>query len=264
MFAIGFLIVGFLFFFVLCGVAALLPLGKWRPLFTLGVLALVFAYPFLHLARPSYAKFKELCSRPNPPTIVKTKAVDFILLEDGYPSNCEKGPAYIAKTGYLGFDCNKQVGMDSRKEMVTQLYRYTKKSGAESTCGLACFDKEAITTPESNFGYSVRNDRARAGYLAGNERKVTADYPNSSEQETPFWRWLRVNDTILVDKTEGDMAFTTHYIYLPYGPIKVLGLASGSAPAEECPWPHSVDPREVYTPKHPLPADATDAHPPSK
>lgn len=257
MFAIGFIVVFFLFLFSLCGIGALLPIGKWRPVFILGVLAFIFAYPFLHLVRPSYAKFKELCLHPNPPTIVKTKRVDFILLEYGSPSDCKKGPAYIANYGYLGFDCNKRVGLDSRNEAITQLYRYTRKSGAATTCGLECFDAEKIATPEANFGESVRVYRTRAGYLAGNERRVTVDLPDSKEEEDPFWRWLRFTDRILFDGTEGDMAFTTHYFYLPYGPLTILGLASGSAPTEECRWQPSVDPREVYKPKHSLSALST-------
>jgi len=252
MFAIGFLIFGVLFLAGLFVASRLLPPGKWRSLFVLGVLASIFAYPFLHLVRPSYIKFNELCLHPSTPTILKTKAVDFILLDAGYSSDCTKGPAYIAESGYLGFDCRKRVGLNSRNEAVTELYRYTRKSGGDSACGLECFDAERIVTPEANFGYFDHSSRTRGGYLAGDERKVTVDYPHSKEgKEVPFWRWLRFTDTILVDATEGDMAFTTHYFYLPYGPITVLGLASGSAPAEQCPRPADMDPRFVYRAKRP-------------
>lgn len=251
MFAIGFFIVGALFLAGLFVASKLLPPGKWRHLFILGVLASIFAYPFLHLVRPSYFKFNELCLHPSPPTIVKTKAVDFILLDAGYSSDCTKGPAYIAKSGYLGFDCRK-IGSNSRHEGVRELYRYTRRSGGDSACGLECFDAEKIATPEANFGYFDNSSRTRAGYLAGDERRVTVDYPDSKEaRQIPFWQWLRFNDSILVDVTEGDVAFTTHYFYLPYGPITVLGLASGSAPAEQCPRSPGVDPRYVYKPKHP-------------
>ena len=250
MFAIGFLIVGVIFLAGLFFASKLLPPGKWRSIFILGVLSFIFAYPFLHLVRPSYIKFKELCLQQSPPTIVKTKAVDFILLNAGYSSDCTKGPAYIANSGYLGFDCSKIVGSNARHEVVTEFYRYTKKSSAASTCGLECFDAKKIANPETHFGYLVHRSRTRAGYLAGDERRVTLDYPDSKgEEQIPFWRWLRFNDAILVDATEGDMAFTTHYFYLPYGPITVLGLSSGSAPAEQCPRLPSVDPRDVYKPK---------------
>ncbi|GCB06797.1 hypothetical protein [Ralstonia sp. SET104] len=256
MFAIAFLILFCLFFFAVWGVGALLPIGKWRPLFPLGVLACVFAYPFLHLARPSYAEFKELCSHPTQASIIKKKSVDFILLDWGFSSDCKKGPAYIANHGYLGFDCNKRVGLNSNSEAKTQFYRYTRKPGAPATCGLECFDEEDISKPEANFGLSTRSNRARAGYMASSERRVTVDRPFSSDQEIPFWQWLRFNDQILVDATDGDMAFTSHYTYLPYGPITILGFASGSAPTEQCPWPPTIDPRDVYKPKRapsPLP-----------
>lgn len=245
MFAIGFFIVGALFLAGLFFASRLLPVGKSRALFIGGVLAFIFAYPFLHLVRPSYVKFKELCLQSPAPSIIKTKAVDFILLDAGYSSDCTKGPAYIANSGYLGFDCRKVVDSNSK-----QLYRYTKRSGADSSCGLECFNVEKISQPESNFGYFDNSSRTRAGYLTGGERKVTVDYPNSKdEKETPFWQWLRFNDTILVDVTDGDMAFTTRYFYLPYGPLTALGLASGSAPAEQCAWPPSIDPRSVYRAK---------------
>jgi hypothetical protein len=250
MFAIGFLIAGALFLAGLFLASRLLPKGKWRLLLILGVLAAIVLYPFLHLVRPSYAKFRELCLHPSPPTIVKTKAVDFILLDGGYSSDCTKGPAYIAKLGYRGFDCRQIVGSNSRHEVVAQLYRYTKRPSASPDCGLECFDVEKIAIPEANFGYFDHSSRARGGYMAGDERRVTIDYPISKEdKQIPFWRWLLFNDSILVDVTEGDMAFTTDYYYLPYGPITILGLASGSAPAEQCPRNSGVDPRNVYTPK---------------
>jgi len=249
-FAIGFLIAGALFLAGLFLASRLLPKGKWRPIFILGVLAAIMVYPFLHLVRPSYAKFKDLCLHPSPPTIVKTKAVDFILLDAGYSSDCTKGPTYIAKLGYLGFDCRKIVGSNSRHEVVAGLYRYTRRLGGNSACGLECFDVEKIAAPEANYGYFDRSSRTRAGYLAGDEKRVTIDYPVSKEEaQIPFWRWLRFNDSILVDVAEGDMAFTTHYYYLPYGPITILGLASGSAPTEQCPRNSGVDPRNVYIPK---------------
>lgn len=252
MFAIGFFIAGLLFLVGLFFVSRLLPSGKWRPLFILGVLASVFVYPFLHLVRPSYGKFKELCLHPSPPTILKTKLVDYILLDAGYASDCTKGPAYIAKFGYLGFDCRNSVTSNSENNFVSELYRYTRRSGADLACGLECFDAEKIAKPEANFGHFDHSSRTRGGYLAGDERRVTIDYPGSKhEEQISFWRWLRFSDTILVDVTEGDMAFTTRYYYLPYGPITILGLASGSAPAEACPWPAGVDPRDVYKPKHP-------------
>lgn len=248
MFAIGFLIVGAIFLTGLFLAGKLLP-GKWRLPFILGVLGFISAYPFLHLVRPSYLAFKELCQQQRPPTIVKTKVVDFILLNSGYSSDCTNGPAYIANSGYLGFDCRKTDAG------VIELYRYTKKSGADSTCGLECFDVEKIAKPETIFGYFDKSSRTRAGYMLGDERRVTMDYPNArGEKQIPFWRWLKFSDAILVDATEGDMAFTTHYSYLPYGPITVLGLASGSAPSEQCPRPSSVDPRDVYKPKRLAPS----------
>ena len=253
MFAIGFLIVGAIFLAGLFLVSKLLPPGKWRAIFILGVLASIFAYPFLHLVRPSYIKFKELCRQQSSPTIVKTKTVDYILLNSGFSSDCTEGQAYIANTCYLGFDCSKRVGSNARHEVVTELHRYTKKSDADPSCGLECFDVQKIAKPETTFGYLLHSSRTRAGYMAGDERKVTIDYPHlRGEEQIPFWRWLRFSDAILEDATEGDMAFTTRYYYLPYGPITVLGLASGSAPAEQCPLPPSVDARDVYKPKRPF------------
>jgi len=255
MFAIGFFIVGVLFLAGLFLASRLLPPGMWRGLFILGVLASIFVYPFLHLVSPSYIKFKELCLHPSPPTIVKTKAVDFILLDAGYSSDCTKGPAYIAGSGYLGFDCRKIVGSNARHEVVAELYRYTMRSGVDPACGLECFNAERIPAPEARFGFFDHTSRTRAGYLVGDERVVTIDYPRSREdKQIPFWRWLRFSDTFLVDAVEGDMAFTTNYSYLPYGPITVLGLASGGAPADQCPLHPGVDPRSIYRPKHP-PAD---------
>lgn len=247
MFAIGFLIIGAIFIGCLFLASKLLP-DRWRHPFVFGVITVISTYPFLHLVRPSYKAFKELCQHQRPPTIVKTKAVDFILLNRGNSSDCTGGPAYIGNSGYLGFDCRTNA-VDNG---VIGLYRYTKRSGADSACGLECFDVEKIVKPETVFGYFDNSGRTRAGYMVGDERKVTIDYPAMrSEEQIPFWRWLRFNDYILVDATEGDMAFTTGYSYLPYGPLTILGLASGSAPAEQCPWPAEVDPRDVYKPKPP-------------
>lgn len=247
MFAIGFFILGALFLAGVLFASTLLPAGKFRSGFVLGVLAFIFAYPFLHLIRPSYFKFKELCVQPSSPTIIKTKAVDFILLDGGYRSDCSKGPAYIANFGYLGFDCRKGNSSGS-----PQLFRYTKRLGADSNCGLECFDVKEILQPESSFGFFDNSSRTRAGYLVGDEKRVTVDYPNSKVEESPpFWRWLRFTETLLVDGIDGDMAFTTNYFYLPYGPITMLGLASGSAPAEQCPWPPGIDARSVYKAKQP-------------
>lgn len=247
MFAIGFLIIGAIFIGCLLLASKLLP-ERWRHPFVLGVLAVISTYPFLHLVRPSYKTFKELCQHQRPPTIIKTKAVDFILLEWGYLSDCTGGPAYIANSGYLGFDCRTNA-VD--KEAVA-LYRYTKKPDSDSNCGLECFDVEKILKPETSFGYFDHSSRTRAGYMVGDEKRVTIDYPAMrSEEHIPFWRWLRFDDYILVDAADGDMAFTTRYSYLPYGPLTILGLASGSAPAEQCPWPPKVNPRDVYKPKHP-------------
>ena len=249
MFAFLFLIIGAVFLAALFLTSRLLPDGKWRLLFILSVLAVVVAYPYLHLVLPSYHKFKQLCIHPSPPTIVKTKAVDFILINGGFPSDCTEGPAYIENLGYLGFDCRKRTGENRLHQLVTTLYRYTKRPGTSSDCGLDCFDVKEISSPETKFGPFYAESRTRAGYLAGDERRVTTDFPVSNEKQMPFWRWLRFNDSILADGTEGDMAYTTNYYYLPYGPLRILGLASGGAPAEECPRNPAVDPRNVYIPK---------------
>lgn len=247
MFAIGFLIIGAIFIGFLFLASKLLP-ERWRHPFVFVVITVISTYPFLHLVRPSYKTFKELCQHQKPPTIIKTKAVDFILLENGYLSDCTSGPTYIANSGYLGFDCRTNT-VD--KDAIA-LYRFTKKLDSDSNCGLECFNVEKIAKPETPFGYFDNSSRTRAGYMVGDERKVTIDYPaKRSDEQVPFWRWLRFNDYILVDATDGDMAFTPHYSYLPYGPLTILGLASGSAPEERCPWPPKVDPRDVYKSKHP-------------
>lgn len=249
MFAVGFLLAGAAFVIGLYVASRLLPPGKSRTTFVLGVLAILFAYPLLHLVRPSYIKFKELCLLQSHQTIVKTKPVDYILISGGFPSDCTEGPAYIRDLGYLGFDCRMRVGINSRNESVTELYRYTKRAGAIPDCGLECFDAVRIARPESEFGYGVPG-QVRAGYLSGDERRVTVDYPlSTADQMIPFWQWLRFRDNILVDAAEGEMAFTTSYFYLPYGPITILGLASGTAPMKQCPQPPGVDARGVYVPK---------------
>lgn len=250
MFFLGFLLFAGIFVLVVFLLnKTFLPPGKARVIFPVAVFSAIAAYPFLHLIRPSYFKFKELCLQSHPPTILKTKEVDFILIDHGFSSDCSKGPEFIRNSGYLGFDCRKRVGSNARGEVVTELYRYTRNVGTDAACGLECFGMQRISEPEARFGFSVRS-RTRGGYLAGDERRVTSDYPGSQEEEEiPFWRWLRFSDHILVDANDGDMAFTTQYYYLPYGPITILGLASGSAPSQRCPQPKQIDPRVVYKPR---------------
>ena len=247
MFALGFLLFGVVFLVALFLVSKLIS-PRWRAIFVAGVLGFIVAYPFLHNIRPSYAKFKELCARAQQPTILRTRQIDFILIEHGFPSNCTKGPEFIRNRSYLGFDCNKIVGSNSSGR-VTELHRYTMKKNSGMSCGLECFTDEKIAAPETLFGFLHSTGRSRHGYLAGDERVVTSDYPSLNEKSIPFWRWLRFIDFIIVDGTDGDMAYSTRYSYLPYGPLAILGLASGTPPTEQCPFPESVDPRDVYKPR---------------
>ncbi len=234
MFGLGFLLFGLLHFGALLLVSKLLP-QAWRVWFICAVIGCVFAYPFLHLVRPSYHRFKELCLQGTRPVIVKTVAVDFLPLKSETPEQCVEGPALIAGRGYLGFECKQRDRSDAPG------FRYTRLDGDGPACGLQCFKKEEIAVAADTQDRSVTNDLSRSGYMAGATRKVT--------QEVPFWRWLIFRDTSLVDVRGDELAYTTSYLYYPYGPLTFLGLASGTAPTLECPYAGEIDPRLVYVPR---------------
>ena len=234
MFGIGFLVFGLVFFGAVLLASKLLP-RAWRVWFMCSVIGSVFAYPFLHLVRPSYHRFNELCQQGARPVIVKTVAVDFLPLNSATPEQCVEGPALIAGRGYLGFECKQRYPSDGPG------FRYTRLDEGGPACGLECFKKEEIAVAADTQDRSGTNYSSRSGYMAGEARKVT--------QEVPFWRWLIFRDTTLTDVSGAELAYTTRYLYYPYGPLTILGLASGTAPTLECPYPGKIDPRLVYLPR---------------
>ncbi len=168
---------------------------------------------------------------------MKRQPVDFIFLEWGFATDCAKGPAFVEKRSYLGFDClrSQQGG--------PQLYRYTKKSSWYEGCGLECFVSEPLEQAEASY-----KSEYRSGYIDGTIA-VTTYYRGVVNKEQEGEK-LFFQDHVLWSSEE--MGYARDYTFFQYGNgwAKLLGMASGSAPALSCGTRFlNVDPREVFPPK---------------
>jgi hypothetical protein len=168
-----------------------------------------------------------------------SKPVSFILIEWGYATDCTRGPAFVDGHGYAGFDC-KFRGNGGKG-----LYRYTKMPTWYSGCGLECFERSSLETPESAY-----SSEDRYGYMDGTNAIFTDGYGIAKGGSFRDDRKLVFHDRLLVDG--GVLAFGRDYTYYPYGNgwAKILGMASGSAPAMSCKTQFvPMDLRDAYRPR---------------
>lgn len=241
MFALGFLVAVVVFAILLVLVSKAFPPGRPRVIFVLCVLGAIAVYPFLYKVTPSYAAFLELCEAPGRVQLGRRQPVDYVLLEGGSATFCERGPALIADRPYLGFDCLR-AGKPR-----PALVRYARKPDWHAGCGLECFDATPLAAPEAPYEWKYRS-----GKVAGRVAIVTYDGTGdrvASPKEPPDEK-LSFSDRVLW--SGGEIGFARDYTYFPYGEgwAKILGLASGSAPSKRCRVPiAAMDVRDAFPPK---------------
>ena len=168
-----------------------------------------------------------------------SKPVSFILIEWGYATDCTKGPGFVDGYSYAGFDCKFRSNDDKG------LYRYAKTPTWHSGCGLECFERSSLQKPESAY-----SSEDRYGYMEGKNAILTDGYGVARGSSSRDDKKLVFHDRLLVD--DGVMSFGRDYTYYPYGNgwAKILGLASGSAPAMSCKTQFvPMDLRDAYKPR---------------
>ncbi|MDO8768442.1 MAG: hypothetical protein Q7K57_07040 [Burkholderiaceae bacterium] len=239
MFGIGLLLLASLFVLLLIFSSKIVPKGVPRVAYFVTMLGVLVIYPFAYKLSPTYAKFHELCSGTDRYHVLKARPASYIYIEAGFSSDCKSGPSFVAKHGYAGFDCS----LRSRDE--TALYRYTKKASWSETCGLECFDAVRQDLPETNYRREYRY-----GFVDGDRSIVTDGYGVGRSSESREGAKLVFTDRLLVE--DGVIAYGRDYVFLPYGDgwAKILGMASGSAPAQTCkPQFIPMDLRDAYPPQ---------------
>jgi hypothetical protein len=239
MFALGFLFIVAVFLFVLILSSKLLPSGLARFIYVVAVLGALVAYPYAYKLTPAFSDFNELCERADRYQVPRSKPVSFILIEWGYATDCTKGPGFVDGYSYAGFDCQFRSNDDKG------LYRYTKMPTWHSGCGLECFERSPLEKPESTY-----SSEDRYGYVQGKNAILTGGYGIARGASSRDDQKLVFHDRLLVD--EGVMAYGRDYTYYPYGNgwAKILGLASGSAPAFSCKTRFvPMDLRDAYKPR---------------
>ena len=238
MFAIGLLLLAGLFMLLLILSSKILPRGLPRFAYFVAVIGALAIYPFAYKLTPTYAKFNELCNRTDRYQVLKTRPVSYIYVEAGFSSDCTKGPAFIAKRGYAGFDCSL------RSRDGTALYRYTRKTIWHEACGLECFDAVRQAVPETDYRFEYRY-----GFVDGDQSIITDGYGVKRSGASRDDAKLAFTDRLIAE--DGVVAYGRDYVFLPYGNgwAKILGMASGSAPAQTCkPQFVPMDLRDAYPP----------------
>jgi hypothetical protein len=237
MFAIGLLLVVGIFILLLFLSSRVFPVGRFRTSYVLAVVGILAVYPFAHLFTPTYGAFKELCNQTDRFQILKSRDVSYIYSETDIGTDCSRGPAFIAKYGYAGFDCKSKNGVI--------VYRYTKMVNWQESCGLECFQSTRYEIPEANY-----RPEYRYGFIEGKNPKVAYGYGVKVSDASRQNAKLVFTDRLVVQNEEV-MAYSRDYTYYPYGNgwAQILGLASGTAPSQSCSRSSSaMDLRMVFRP----------------
>jgi hypothetical protein len=237
MFFFGFLFVIGIFFCLLFFSRKAFPKGRPRNIYLCTVMGVLAFYPFAYLLTPAYSTFKELCQQANGFQIQKRLHVSFISSEFDIGNDCAKGPAYIAKQGYAGFDCKGNNGLFT--------YRFSKTATWREGCGLECFQSVRLEVPQANYRREYRY-----GFVAGKNPKVTSGYGANMQNVIQQDSKLVFTDQLVVHNDEV-LAYSRAFRYYPYGNgwAQILGLASGTAPSQSCsPTFGLMDLRKVFPP----------------
>jgi hypothetical protein len=229
MFGIGFL----LLLAVVVGIVRMLTRGlspRAKLAVWLGLAAFAGSVPFWHHAYPSYRQYLALCARPDLYSVTKTVEVDYPYVDgDSFAAYNQ-----VVPRGFKGFDLKRgDLGY----------FRYSKKEGwSSAACQRDCADPS-----EAVWERTCKVNCLTSVHISEPEFKTRVE---SSIKELVEGRIVEQRGDVLGPSGEG-LAVQHWYSYLPYGNGwgKILGAASGSAPALTCRPEKSIFSLEFLRPR---------------